>query len=253
MFRLALLEMAGLILFRRATAKLVRALPRALRHRRNQCIVLLVADGCGVQAWRRQPGKKTFVYTIKVCELITHIKKFKSTKTLVKDFGMIADILGDRMGCFLFQLPPSYRYTKTRLNDIVSQLDPARRNVVEFRHASWWNEEVYSAFRKAGIIFCSCSGPRLPDELIKTADEVYVRLHGPKRWYRHDYSKEELMEWADRIKASGAKRTWIYFNNDNEAHAPKNATVLRRMLKRFGPRPTSRKAVMTDQGERRAL
>jgi uncharacterized protein YecE (DUF72 family) len=84
---------------------------------------------------------------------------------------MISDTLSDRMGCFLFQLPPSYRYTKTRLNDIVSQLDPARRNVVEFRHASWWNEEVYSAFRKAGIIFCSCSGPRLPDELVQTADE----------------------------------------------------------------------------------
>ena len=94
------------------------------------------------------------------------------------------------MGCFLFQLPPSYRYTKVRLNDIVSQLDPSRRNVAEFRHASWWNEEVYSAFRKAGII-CSCSAPRLPDELIRTADEVYVRFHGPKRWYRHDYSTVE--------------------------------------------------------------
>jgi Protein of unknown function DUF72 len=87
----------------------------------------------GVQAWRRQPGKKKFVYTVKVSEHITHIKKFKGTKTLVKDFGMIADILSDRMGCFLFQLPPSYRFTRTRLNDIVSQLDPARRNVVEFR------------------------------------------------------------------------------------------------------------------------
>src|ERR1700760_3373032 len=85
-----------------------------------------------VQAWRRAPGKKKFVYTVKVCELITHIKKFKGTKTLIRDFGMIADILGERMGCFLFQLPPSYRYTKTRLNDIISQLDPARRNVVEF-------------------------------------------------------------------------------------------------------------------------
>jgi uncharacterized protein YecE (DUF72 family) len=53
----------------------------------------------GVQAWRRQPGKKKFVYTVKVSEHITHIKKFKGTKTLVKDFGMIADILGDRMGC----------------------------------------------------------------------------------------------------------------------------------------------------------
>jgi uncharacterized protein YecE (DUF72 family) len=191
----------------------------------------------GVQAWRRQPGKKKFVYTVKASEHITHIKKFKGTKTLVKDFGMIADILGDRMGCFLFQLPPSYRYTKTRLSNIVSQLDPARRNVVEFRHASWWNEEVYSAFREAGIMFCSCSGPRLPDELVKTADEIYVRLHGPKRWYRHDYSKEELTVWADRIKASGAKRAWIYFNNDNDAHAPKNAAALRRMLKSFRRRP----------------
>jgi uncharacterized protein YecE (DUF72 family) len=90
------------------------------------------------------------------------VKRFKGTKTLVKDFGLIADILGDRMGCFLFQLPPSYRYTRARLNDIVGQLDPARRNVVEFRHASWWNEDVYNALRKAGIIFCSCSGPSFP-------------------------------------------------------------------------------------------
>ena len=184
----------------------------------------------GVQAWRRQPGKKKFVYTVKVCEHITHIKKFKGTKTLIRDFGLIADILGDRMGCFLFQLPPSYRFTRTRLNDIVGQLDPARRNVVEFRHASWWNEEVYGAFRKAGIIFCSCSGPRLPDELIQTTDEVYVRLHGPKRWYRHDYSKQELTVWAGRVNATGVKRTWIYFNNDNDAHAPKNAVSIRRML-----------------------
>jgi uncharacterized protein YecE (DUF72 family) len=184
-----------------------------------------------VQAWQRGLGKKKFVYTVKVCELITHVKKFKRTETLIKDFGMIADILGDRMGCFLFQLPPSYRYTEVRLNDIVSQLDSARRNVVEFRHASWWNEEVYGAFRKAGIIFCSCSAPRLPDELIRTTDEVYVRLHGPKRWYRHDYSREELADWATRINDSGVKRAWIYFNNDFDAYAPKNAAGLRRMLR----------------------
>jgi uncharacterized protein YecE (DUF72 family) len=117
-----------------------------------------------VQAWRRQPGKKKFVYTIKVCELITHIKRFKGTKTLIRDFGMIADILGDRMGSFLFQLPPSYRYTEARLRAIVSQLDPARRNVVEFRHASWWNEEVYSAFRKAGLLqWTKIAGRAHPD------------------------------------------------------------------------------------------
>jgi uncharacterized protein YecE (DUF72 family) len=160
----------------------------------------------GVQAWRRQSGRKKFIYTVKVSEHITHIKRFKGTTTFIRDFGMIADILADRMGCFLFQLPPSYRYTKTRLNDIVSQLDPARRNVVEFRHASWWNEEVYRAFRKSGIIFCSCSGPRLPDELIRAADEVYIRLHGTKRWYRHDYSKGELQTWADRNQSERRER-----------------------------------------------
>jgi uncharacterized protein YecE (DUF72 family) len=179
---------------------------------------------------------------VKVCELITHVKRFKGTKSLVKDFGLIADILGDRMGCFLFQLPPSYRYTRARPDAIVGQLDPARRNVVEFRHASWWNEDVYSAFRKAGIIFCSCSGPRLPDELIRTANEVYVRLHGPKRWYCHDYSDEELLEWVNKIKASGAKRPWIYFNNDNDAYAPKNAMVLRRLLADFGRGTAKRSA-----------
>jgi uncharacterized protein YecE (DUF72 family) len=185
-----------------------------------------------VQAWRRQPGERKFVYTVKVCELITHIKKFKGTKTLIQDFGIIADILGEQMGCFLFQLPPSFHYTKARLTSIVNQLDPLRRNVVEFRHKSWWNEEVYRAFRKAGVIFCSSSGPRLPDELIRTAADVYVRLHGPKRWYRHDYSQEELKVWADRIKRSGAKRAWIYFNNDYAANAPRNAADMRRLLLR---------------------
>ena len=78
----------------------------------------------------------------------------------------------------------------------------------------------YSPFHRAGIIFCSCSGPRLPDELVKTADEIYVRLHGTKRWYRHDYSKAELAIGAGRIKASGAKRAWVYFSNDNDAMPP---------------------------------
>jgi uncharacterized protein YecE (DUF72 family) len=147
---------------------------------------------------------------------------------------MIADILDGHMGCFLFQLPPSYRYTKARLSAILGQLDPIRRNVVEFRHKSWWKEEVYAAFRKNGTIFCSCSAPRLPDKLVRTADEVYLRLHGPERWYRHDYSKAELVHWAERIRASGAKRAWIYFNNDFGAHAPRNAATLRRMLASAG-------------------
>jgi uncharacterized protein YecE (DUF72 family) len=80
------------------------------------------------------------------------------------------------MGCFLYQLPPSVRYDPDMLGRILEQLDPRHRNVVEFRHKSWWNDDVYAAFEEAGAIFCSTSGPRLPDELIKTADDIYVRF-----------------------------------------------------------------------------
>jgi uncharacterized protein YecE (DUF72 family) len=134
------------------------------------------------------------------------------------------------MGCFLYQLPPSHYYSPARLKAILSQLDHSRRNVVEFRHASWWNELVFAAFRKTGTIFCSCSAPRLPDVLIKTAEDVYIRFHGKERWYRHNYTKAELAEWRKRIEGSGAKRVWVYFNNDYQAQAPKNARKLARML-----------------------
>jgi uncharacterized protein YecE (DUF72 family) len=184
-----------------------------------------------VNTWLRQAEHSpNFVYTVKVSELITHVMKFEGTAELVQDFGYIADMLGPRFGCFLFQLPPSFSFTRERLEAIVSQLEPNRRNVVEFRHASWWNEKVYRAFESHGIIFCSCSGPKLPEELIKTAEDIYVRFHGTGQWYRHDYSLSELKTWAERIRQSGAVRSWIYFNNDREGFAIKNGQQLRDML-----------------------
>jgi uncharacterized protein YecE (DUF72 family) len=190
-----------------------------------------------VNSWIRQAGRREFVYTVKVCELITHVKRFAGIKELVRDFGLIADVLGPRMGCFLFQLPPSFHYTPARLKKILAQLDHRRRNVVEFRHRSWWNEAVYSAFRETGTIFCSCSGPRLPDELIKTAHDIYIRFHGTKQWYRHDYTKEELSIWAKRIEDCGAKTVWAYFNNDRNGYAIKNARALSRLVESTGKPP----------------
>ncbi len=186
-----------------------------------------------VATWRRQVGgaRRKFIYAVKVNELITHIKRSVGTKTLIKDFGLIADLLGDRFGCFLFQLPPSVHYSPVMLKRIVTQLDPKRLNVVEFRHRSWWNESVYRAFRDSNTVFCSCSGPRLPDELVKTADDVYIRFHGTKQWYRHDYTNQELAIWTHRIRSSGAKRVWVYFNNDRDGYALKNARELLRQLK----------------------
>lgn len=181
-----------------------------------------------VQTWRRQVTRPDFRYTVKVCELITHLKRLRGTKRLIADFGFIADLLGPMMGCFLFQLPPSFDYTPARLKSILNQLDGRRRNVVEFRHASWWNKKVFGAFRGEGVVFCSCSGPRLPNELVKTADDVYIRFHGIRQWYRHDYSAEELVVWSHRIQKSGARTVWAYFNNDRDGHAITNATTFLR-------------------------
>jgi uncharacterized protein YecE (DUF72 family) len=183
----------------------------------------------GVKTWIRQ-ADPDFVYTIKVCELITHVKRFEDTHTLIEDFDYVADLLGAQMGCFLYQLPPSVHYSSKTLRSIVSQLNPRRRNVVEFRHKSWWNEEVYEAFRSAGVIFCSCSGPRLPDELVETADDVYIRFHGVNQWYRHDYSDTELLVWAERIKRCRANTLWIYFNNDRDGNSIRNAERLSLLL-----------------------
>lgn len=184
-----------------------------------------------VKGWLRQaesvPG---FVYTVKVSELITHIHKMEGVEELVKDFGLIADLLGEKFGCFLYQFPASFTFTEERLENLVTQLEHSRRNVVEFRHKSWWNDRVYEAFRATGTIFCSCSGPKLPDDVVATADEIYVRFHGPEKWYRYDYSDEELTVWAGKIRASGAKRVWVYFNNDYDGYAIKNGRTLRGML-----------------------
>lgn len=179
--------------------------------------------------WRRQAGVG-FRYSVKVNQLITHEKRFVRTRLLVDRFYFIAPILGEMMGCFLFQLPPSYRYTRSRLKSIVSQLDRQQRNVVEFRHKSWWNRSVYRAFEEHNITFCSTSGPRLPDELVLTSDVLYVRFHGTSRWYRHDYSTRELEAWAERILDSDAKEAWVYFNNDRDGFALNNAQELREML-----------------------
>lgn len=183
-----------------------------------------------VRRWKRDapPG---FVYSVKVNQAVTHERRLRHTKGLVKSFYEIAETLGEKMGCFLFQFPPSYKYTPSRLKSLIAQLDPTFRTVVEFRHKSWWRPSVYRAFAERKLIFCAVSAPRLPEEFPPHQKILYVRLSGKTRWYRHDYSLAELTAWADRILASGAEEAWIYFNNDREGYAIKNALVLRRLLR----------------------
>jgi uncharacterized protein YecE (DUF72 family) len=183
-----------------------------------------------VRRWKRE-APPDFRYTVKVNRLITHEKRLAGTKRLVRDFTALADVLGAKMGCFLFQFPPSFHYGIDRLRRITTQLDPARRNVIEFRHSSWWRENVYRELRAHGITFCTVSAPRLPAESPSGQPVAYFRLHGTSRWYRHDYTREELLGWRDRIASCGAKEAWIYFDNDRNGYAVKNALQLRRMFR----------------------
>ena len=183
-----------------------------------------------VRRWKRDapPG---FIYSVKINQAVTHQRRLVRTKPLVRSFYEIASVLGEKMGCFLFQFPPSYKYTPSRLKSLVTQLDAAHRNVVEFRHKSWWRPTVYRAFAKRQLIFCAVSAPRLPEDFPPGQRIVYLRLSGKTRWYRHDYSPAELATWVERIANSGADEAWIYFNNDREGFAIKNALVLRRLLR----------------------
>jgi uncharacterized protein YecE (DUF72 family) len=189
-----------------------------------------------VKAWRRN-APDDFRYSVKVNHLITHEKRLRRTRKLVEQFYQIEEILGPKLGCFLFQFPPSYKYTPSRLKSITEQLDPNYRNAVEFRHRSWWRQSVYRQFSKSGLIFCSISAPRLCDDLIKTNDVIYVRLHGRSRWYRHDYTAEELKAWAEQIAGSAAREAWIYFDNDRQGFAIKNAQQLTAQFRALGFSP----------------
>lgn len=192
-----------------------------------------------VRRWKRD-APKGFIYTVKVNQLITHERRMVRTKKLVRSYyDEIAPVLGEKMGCFLFQFPPGYRYSASRLKSIVAQLDPTYRNAVEFRHRSWWREPVYRALAERGIAFCAVSAPRIPETFPPKQPLLYVRFSGQTQWYRHDYSREELTVWTERIRNSGADEAWIYFNNDRQGHAIKNALMLRRMLRNLKQEPAN--------------
>jgi uncharacterized protein YecE (DUF72 family) len=182
-----------------------------------------------VRRWKRE-GPPGFRYSVKANRRITHDRKLVGTAKLVREFLAIGEVLGPQLGCFLFQFPPSFHFSARRLAAVTKQLPSPHRTAVEFRHRSWWRDDVYRALSVNGLTFCGVSAPRLPDT-VPPAARAYVRLHGPKLWYRHDYSDAELTAWARRIIDSGAREAWVYFDNDRQGHAVKNALRFRRIVR----------------------
>lgn len=174
---------------------------------------------------------RTFRFSVKAPRLITHYKKFTETKKLLADFySVIHDGLMDKLGCVLFQMPPKMEYSREKLDQITRNLDPNFSNVIEFRHESWWNEEVIAALRDRKITFCSISYPSLPDDVVRTSDIIYYRFHGVPELYRSPYSEEFMGKIKDKIAHLDQNiEAYIYFNNDVGASAINNAKQLQMM------------------------
>ncbi len=182
-----------------------------------------------VQAWHKK-GPAGFVFTLKAFRGITHLRKFRGTAELVRRFYAMGEVLGEKLGGFLFQLPPSLQYDRDLLLHILDQLDPRFANTLEFRHESWFREETEVILRERNVAMCIVSAPGLPEHVVVTAPHAFVRFHGKSAWYAYRYSRTELRSWARRLKDLPAERVFIYFNNDWNAWAPENALQLEEIL-----------------------
>ncbi len=177
-----------------------------------------------VRRWYKE-AREGFLYAVKVHREITHLRKFQAPER-VRDFYELVRDLGEKLGPVLFQLPPRFAYSEAHLERILSALDGDFKNAIEFRHPSWWRDEVYRALGEAGAAFVSVSAPGLPETFVETAF-VYLRFHGRTAWYRDNYGEAELARWAERARG---KEAYAYFNNTDAGYAPANALRFRELL-----------------------
>ncbi|QNK63044.1 DUF72 domain-containing protein [Pedobacter sp. PAMC26386] len=168
-----------------------------------------------------------FLFTIKAPRTITHYNKFENAeKLIIALYQTCAHGLKEKLGCVLFQFPPAFKYTAERLSLLLENLNPAFKNVIEFRHISWWNNEVMSEFKKNKLTFSGLSYPSaLSDGVIQFNDPVYYRFHGKPILYKSLYPEQEIIKFAKSVMPI-AKQVFVYFNNTWGTAALANARQL---------------------------
>jgi uncharacterized protein YecE (DUF72 family) len=191
----------------------------------------------------RLPEKKTlqhwyectphdFLFTAKASRYITHMKKLREPQKTVPVFLDRISMLDDKLGPILFQLPPHWRFNAERLRIFLDSLSNEFRYAFEFRDRSWLNRQTCELLARHNMSFCiyELDGFITPHE--RTADDIYVRLHGPDDAYQGSYSHKALSaragtftDWAHR-----GNTVWCYFDNDQCGYAVENAGQLRKIL-----------------------
>lgn len=184
----------------------------------------------------REISPKGFIFAAKASRLITHNKKLKDPEATLPPFIERMDILGDKLGPILFQLPPSWGVNVERLSEFLDKLPPGRRYAFELRNTTWFDERVYGLLKKRGAAFCVYDFNFVQSPRLITADFAYIRLHGPAGSYRGQYSVEALRDWAVQIKRwlREVDTVYCYFDNDEAGYAAQDALRLNKMVKEKG-------------------
>ena len=155
-----------------------------------------------------------FLFSLKASQRITHRSRLKDAGESVSFFFQVAVTLGDRLGPVLVQLPPNLKKDLPRLAAFLPLLPPGSRAAFEFRHASWFDDEVFETLRAAGAALCIAEDEDLATPLAATTGWGYLRLR------RQDYGPESLEAWAAKIREQAWTEAFVYFKHEDEARGP---------------------------------
>jgi uncharacterized protein YecE (DUF72 family) len=187
--------------------------------------------------WQRSVPSH-FNFVVKVSRYITHIKKLNQPEQPLLNFLENASSLKKNLSLLLFQLPPFLKANPLRLKHLLDFLKDQSiassvRVSFEFRNKTWLEEETFHLLTQKNVALCFADWPDLTVTEPITADFIYLRRHGPKSLYSSGYSPQEIKRDANQIKKwlTEGKDVYIYFNNDAEGWAIKNALSLLEMVK----------------------
>jgi uncharacterized protein YecE (DUF72 family) len=185
-----------------------------------------------VERWVEQTPAR-FVFAVKASRYLTHVKRLRGIGDGIARFYERIEPLAAarRLGPVLWQLPENFHRDDERLTEALDALPPGR-HAFEFRHPSWFAPEVYALLRAHDTALVVGDHPQRPFQTLEvTAGFSYVRFHYGHRGRRGNYSHRELEEWALRLHELRRRvELFVYFNNDWEAFAPRNAELLARLL-----------------------
>src|SRR5438067_14374 len=191
-----------------------------------------LASRNAVENWIRQTPEN-FVFTLKASRYLTHIKRLTAMEQGVsRYYERIEPLVGTpKLGPVLWQLPENFHRDDDRLTGALEALPPGR-HCFEFRHPSWFVDDVYALLRKHDAALVTGDHPERPFQAYEmTTGWTLIRFHHGHRGGRGNYSDSELEEWARRIEGWRRRvEIYAYFNNDWEVFAPRNARWLKRRL-----------------------